>query len=101
MQINISGTNVDITPALEEHITQKISRIAEHFNGITNAHVVMHIDDYRQAAEATLNISKGGTLYAEASTPDMYETINELYHKLDRQVIKHKEKMKDRSGERD
>lgn len=100
MQINISGTNVEITPALEEHINQKIQRIADHFSEITQAHVVMHIDDYRQAAEATLNI-KGGKLYAEASSPDMYETINELYHKLDRQVKKHKEKMKDHNGGRD
>lgn len=100
MQINISGTNVEITPALEAHINQKIQHIADHFNGVMQAHVVMHIDDYRQNAEATLHI-KGSKLYAEASSPDMYETINELYHKLDRQVIKYKEKLKKHDGERD
>ena len=82
---------MDITPALKEYVTQKMTRIERHFDNMTNTTVVLHVEKTRHLAEATIN-TKGATLHANAAAEDMYAAIDELIRKLDSQVRRHKEK---------
>ena len=101
MQINITGRHVDITPALKDYVTQKFDKIERHFSHITNVHVILSVDKkFQQKAEATLSVSKG-EIFADNEHTDMYAAIDGLINKLDRQVIKHKEKLQDRSTDDD
>jgi putative sigma-54 modulation protein len=61
---------------------------------VTNIHVVLSVEKLRQKAEATVHVS-GATLFANAENEDMYAAIDALTDKLDRQIKKHKEKIKD------
>ncbi len=94
MQINITGHHVDITPALHAYVEEKFERLERHFDNITNAHVILEIEKDRQKAEATIHVSKG-QVYADAEDENMYAAIDSLADKLDRQIKKHKEKLKD------
>ncbi len=94
MQISISGQRMEITPALHKHVAEKIEKIARHFDHVTHTHVVLHVEKTRHSAEATIN-TKGASLHASATADDMYTAIDALASKLDRQVIKHKEKLTD------
>ncbi len=94
MQINITGHHVDITPALHAYVEEKLERLERHFDNITNAHVILEIEKDRQKAEATIHVSKG-QVYADAEDGNMYAAIDSLADKLDRQIKKHKEKLKD------
>jgi len=94
MQINITGHHVDITPALHAYVEEKLERLERHFDNITNAHVILEIEKDRQKAEATIHVSKG-QVYADAEDANMYAAIDSLADKLDRQIKKHKEKLKD------
>ncbi|MCZ0944475.1 MAG: ribosome-associated translation inhibitor RaiA, partial [Gammaproteobacteria bacterium] len=58
---------------------------------ITNLHVVLSVEKLSQKAEATAHVS-GAELFADAVADDLYAAIDMLLDKLDRQVIKHKEK---------
>jgi len=49
------------------------------------------VEKLRQKAEATVHVS-GAELFATAEHEDMYAAIDALADKLDRQIIKHKEK---------
>lgn len=93
MQINLTGHHVDITPPLRKYVETKFARLERHFEQITNAHVVLNVEKQRQKAEATLYVS-GGEIFATSEHEDMYAAIDGLIDKLDRQVIKHKEKLK-------
>ena len=93
-QINITGHHVDITPALRAYVEDKFERLERHFDNITNAHVILEIEKDRQKAEATVHISRG-QVYADSEDENMYAAIDSLADKLDRQVKKHKEKLKD------
>jgi putative sigma-54 modulation protein len=95
MQVNISGQHVEITTSLKKYVMEKIDKLAHHFNHITNVHVTLSIEKkIRQKAEAQVNLS-GAQIHAEAINEDMYAAIDEMIDKLDRQVVKHKEKLKD------
>lgn len=91
MQINLSGHHVDITDSLREYVDTKFSKLERHFDSINNVHVVLNVEKLKQIAEAKLHIN-GGEVFATSEHSDMYAAIDSLIDKLDRQVIKHKEK---------
>lgn len=95
MQVNISGHQLEVTDALRDYVTEKFARLERHFDKITNAHVIMHVEKLKQKIEATLHIA-GGEVQANAEHEDMYAAIDLLTDKLDRQLIKYKEKQLDR-----
>ena len=95
MQINISGHHVDVTPALRDYVTSKLERLKRHFEQITIANVVLTVEKSRQRADATLHVC-GADLAGSSESEDMYAAIDLLTDKLDRQLIKHKEKIKDK-----
>ncbi len=92
MQLNLTGHHMDITPALRSFVDEKFKRLERHFDHITNIHVILTVEKDRQKAEATLHVNRGN-IFAEAESEDMYAAIDMLIDKLDRQVIKHKEKL--------
>lgn len=97
MQINLTGHHIDITPAMRSYVNDKLEKLARHFDGVGNVHVVLAVEKMVQKAEATLHVS-GADIFADAENENMYAAIDALADKLDRQVIKHKEKRKDHRG---
>ncbi len=93
MQINITGHHIDLTDALHEYVNSKFAKLERHFDNITNVQVILTVQNKSQQAEATVHIS-GGELFAKCISEDLYAAIDGLIDKLDRQVIKHKEKLK-------
>ncbi|EKE85379.1 ribosome hibernation promoting factor [Idiomarina xiamenensis] len=93
MQINLSGHHIDITEPLRDYVDTKFAKLERHFDHISNVHVILNVEKNTQKAEATLHVS-GGEIFANAEHDDMYAAIDGLIDKLDRQIIKHKEKMK-------
>lgn len=91
MQINLTGQNIDVTDALKSYVDNKFERFARHSDNVINAHVVLSVEKLSQKAEATLHVN-GGKVFADSAHEDMYAAIDGLIDKLDRQVIRHKEK---------
>lgn len=91
MQINLTGHHVDITDALKGYVDNKFERLARHFDHVLNVHVILSVEKLRQKAEATLAVN-GAKVFADSVHEDMYAAIDGLIDKLDRQVLKHKEK---------
>ena len=92
MQISVSGHHVDITDPLKSYVTSKFERLERHFDNVTNVHVILSVEKLRQKAEATMRIN-GASVFADSVHEDMYAAIDTLIDKLDRQVIRHKEKL--------
>ena len=94
MQLNLSGQHVEITDSLRDYVNSKLERLTRHFDHMTNVHVILSVEKNRQKAEATIHVS-GADLFASDENEDMYAAIDSLINKLDRQIIKHKDKIKD------
>ncbi|PIJ51052.1 ribosomal subunit interface protein [Erwinia sp. OLTSP20] len=95
MQLNITGQNVDITPALREFVTAKFAKLEQFFDRINQVYIVLKVEKLSQIAEATLHMN-GGELHASSEERDMYAAIDGLIDKLARQLNKHKDKLKQR-----
>ena len=97
MQVNLTGHHVDITDALRAYVDEKIARLERHFDHVSNVHVILSVEKLVQKAEATVHVA-GADVFADATHADMYAAIDALVDKLDRQVIRHKEKLKSHRG---
>lgn len=95
MQLNISGHHVELTPTLKSYVNDKFQRLERHFDHISNCQVTLSVEKVRQMAEAVLHVA-GGEIHGKAEDEDMYAAIDALVDKLDRQILKHKEKTVDR-----
>ena len=92
MNLNITGHHIEVTPALREYDTGKLDRVLRHFDQVTSSHVILSVDKLQQKAEVTLHV-KGKDIFADAIDADLYAAIDLVTDKLDRQVVKHKEKV--------
>lgn len=91
MQINITGKNFQITPAIKSYAEEKLLPLDERFSQINIIHVVLHIEHIDHFAEATLHF-QGHEIHATSKADDMYHAIDGLHDKLSGQMIKLKEK---------
>lgn len=94
MQLNITGHHVEVTDSLKAYVAEKLERLEKHFDHVNNVHVILSVEKQRQKSEATVNVS-GASLFADSTEEDMYAAIDSMADKLDRQIKKHKEKIKD------
>jgi putative sigma-54 modulation protein len=94
MRIEINGHQIDVTPALRDYVLARLDKLARHSDQVLDGHVILSVEKLVQKAEATLNLA-GRSMHAEATAEDMYAAIDLLADKLDRQVLKHKEKVTD------
>ncbi len=92
MQVSITGRHLEVTDSLKAHVEDKISKLKRHFDHVVDIHVILGVEKMEQKAEATVQVS-GATLFAEDHQEDMYVAIDNMVDKLDRQIIKHKEKI--------
>jgi putative sigma-54 modulation protein len=94
MNFIIHGHHVEVTPALRGYVEGKMERIRRHFDHLIEADVVLSVEDrLRQRAEITLRV-RGNSIHAEATEEDMYAAIDGLMDKLDRQVLRHKDRVR-------
>ena len=93
MQLSITGHHVEVTDSLKAHVESKIEKLERHFDHVTDVHVILTVEKLNQKAEATVQVS-GAKLFADDTQEDMYVAIDHMVDKLDRQIIKYKEKLK-------
>ena len=95
MNINISGHHLEVTPALRSYVQSKLARVTRHFDHVIDAHVILTANKLTQKAEVTLHV-RGKDLHCESVEGDLYAAIGLLADKLDRQVLKYKDKLHDK-----
>ena len=94
MHLKLTGHHIEITPALRAYVEKKLGRITRHFDNVIDVHFVATVEKLQHKAEATVHVS-GGHIHADAVEADMYAAIDVLADKLDRAVLKRKEKQQD------
>ncbi|MGH8751027.1 MAG: ribosome hibernation-promoting factor, HPF/YfiA family [Burkholderiales bacterium] len=91
MNLHLTGHHLEITPPMREYILSKLSRITRHFDHVIDVNVILTVEKLQQKVEASVHV-RGKDIFAECDNADMYAAIDLLADKLDRQILKHKEK---------
>jgi putative sigma-54 modulation protein len=91
VNLNVSGHQLEITPAIRKYVSSKLERVKRHFDHVIDAHVILSVNKLSQKAEVTLHV-RGKDIHCECEEGDLYAAIDLLVDKLDRQVLKYKKK---------
>lgn len=96
MHIYVNGRNLEITDAIKAYVKEKLGKVANHYDQIQGIEVVLSViknpaASGKHVAEVTCKMNSGA-IHVEEAADSMYESIDLLADKLDRQVKKHKDK---------
>jgi putative sigma-54 modulation protein len=91
MNLHLTGHQLPVTAALRQYIEGKLQRITHHFDQVIDVNVILSVEKLKQKVEATVHV-RGREIFCESSADDMYAAIDGLVDKLDRTILKHKEK---------
>jgi putative sigma-54 modulation protein len=94
VNLHLTGHHLEITPAIRAYDVSKLERVSRHFDHVIDVSLVLSVDKLRQIVEANVHV-RGKDIHAASVDPDMYAAIDALADKLNRQVMKHKEKLTD------
>lgn len=97
MNLHVTGHHLEVTPAIRGYVVAKMERITRHFDHVIDVNVILSVEKLAQKAEASVHVS-GRDIFVESRDGNLYAAIDVLIDKLDRQIIKHKEKNNDRRG---
>ena len=91
MNVQVSGHHVEITQPIRDYVLSKLERIKRHFEQVIDINVVLSVQKLRKKAEISVHM-RGKDIHVESDDVDLYAAIDLMMDKLDRQVIKHKDK---------
>ena len=94
MNLQIAGHHIEVTPALREYVENKLDPVVRHFDKVTGVSVVLSVEKLKQKAEVTVHVP-GRDMHVEECGDDLYAAIDSMFDKLDRQVLKYKQKVQD------
>lgn len=96
--IIIVARHLNITEAIKNYAVQKTKKIRKFFEWILQIQITLDIGgDNCHIVEMIVSISRGPTLVAQASNPDMYRAIDRVVDKIEAQLKKHKGKIQSKN----
>ncbi|MDS9470337.1 ribosome hibernation-promoting factor, HPF/YfiA family [Sporosarcina pasteurii] len=103
LNFNIRGENIEVTPAIRDHVENKVSKLERYFNDGSNATANVNLkvyNDRQTKVEITIPM-KNLTLRAEERHDDMYAAVDLIVDKLERQIRKYKTRVNRKFRERE
>ena len=95
MKVTITGRHLKLNDDIKSYAERKLQKAETYFDGIIEAHMIQFAEKHRRIAEVTYN-AKGTTFHAQEETEDIYASIDGVMEKVDRQIRRHKEKVRNR-----
>ena len=95
MNLHLTGHHLEITPPIRDYVASKLARVTHHFDHLIDVNVILTVEKLRHRIEANVRV-RGKDIFCEHADADMYAAIDGLVDKLDRALMRHKEKSLER-----
>jgi len=89
---------MSITDSIREYVQEKASKLERYFDRIQSVEVVIGIDGGSPTAEVVVTAARRGRFVATHRAEDMYACIDKALHKVEEQIRRHKDRVRDRKG---
>ena len=91
MNIKITGRNFDVKPSIREYAEKKVKKLETYFHQLLDASIIMFLERQDHVMEILIN-GDGVQFYARERSGDMYSSIDLLCDKVEKQIVRHKER---------
>jgi len=98
MEITVTFRHIDASESLKAYAEEKVSKMDKYFDFPVEAHIVLAVEKFRRSADVTLNVN-GTLIKGVVETEDMYSAIDQVMDKIEKQVKRNRDKMRDRRAE--
>jgi putative sigma-54 modulation protein len=98
MDITVTFRHMEPAESLRTYAEEKLSKIRKYLDSPLEAHVVLGVEKFRHLADVTLSVD-GTRIKAVEETIDMYSAIDQVMDKIEKQVKRHRSKIRKRSAE--
>ena len=95
MQTSVTFKNLDPSDPLRSYVQDKLDRFDRLLDNPAEANVVLSVEKFRHIAEISINGDRL-TIYGKEETNDMYSAIDMVLDKLEKQIKKNKQKVRER-----
>jgi putative sigma-54 modulation protein len=97
MNIRVTARHFDMEPDLKAYVEDKVSRLARYFDRVEEAHVVLEAEGHRKIADVTVHAARV-TVSSEQAADDLRSAFDRAVDKVERQIRRHKERVRNRKG---
>lgn len=97
MQLNITFRNLDASDALKAYAREKVERVNRYLDRAGEAHVVLSLERHLHHADITVHSGRF-VLRGRDKSSDMYASLDNAMDKIERQLIRYKERLKQHHG---
>jgi putative sigma-54 modulation protein len=100
MQVSVTGRHMSVSDQLKTHCSEKAERLIRFFDRITRVEVVLDGHDGMHSAEMIVHSDGTPPFVASEEHADPFAAVDLLIDKLERQISRHKEKLRNRKHPR-
>ncbi len=93
MEVTISARHFELTEEIKDHINKELGKLKKYFDNVMNVRVVLDLEKYRHRCELNIKVA-GQELVVSEETTDMYTAINNAIDKMERNIKRTKEQLK-------
>ncbi|MDL2241318.1 ribosome-associated translation inhibitor RaiA [Bacteroidales bacterium OttesenSCG-928-L03] len=96
MEITINAIHFEVSEKLDQFINKKVSRLSKFHDGVLTADVTLKVvrPETNMNKDAAIKLfAPGAEFFAQETADTFEEAIDECVEKLERQVLKFKEKL--------
>ncbi|NUM55730.1 MAG: ribosome-associated translation inhibitor RaiA [Candidatus Hydrogenedentes bacterium] len=91
MRVSIAARHLDLTDALRSHVESRLDKVRHHFDRVIDVDVVLSVEKHRHTADVTVH-ANGVRMHGKETTSDMYTSVDTAIGKIDRQILKFKDR---------
>ena len=100
MEVNVTFRNMDATDALRDHATKKADKLKKYIERPISLHIILNAEQHKNHIAEIIFLSDRQRYTSSATCNDMYASIDEAIHKLEKQLRRHKEKVKNHKSDK-
>lgn len=96
MQVVVIGRHLEVTPAIREYAEKKAEKLLKYYNRIQEIEVVLDVRANQHYVKMIVNAEHNNMFTANVTDDDLYASVDLVVDKLEKQLTRHKEKVRDR-----
>ncbi len=96
MPIQVFAHHVHLSDETRQRVIEKAEHIRRIFDGVLTVHVTLDAEKERRLVEIVASVSHGAPAIARATTQNLTEAIELAFDKVEAQLRKHKDRIRDR-----
>ena len=98
MNITVKARHIEVTDAIRGYVEGKVSKVSRFYDNVQSVEVILDIEAEQPVVEVVVTAKRRNVFVATYRGPDMYACIDQCLHKINEQLRRHKDKVRDRQG---